>query len=220
MFAVDTQTNEIFLYDDIGPAWMGMIDSASVIAGLKSMEGKRILLRINSPGGSVDEGAAIFNAIMRHSGGVDVAIDGIAASIAGYIAMAGKKVTIAANAKLMIHDPWTIAMGNSTDLRKTADVLDTYAASMLPAYVAKSGKSEEEIKQIMRDETWYGAVDAVAEGFADEVANATSASMQVAEGRFAKTPSALLKKVEAGTRTEAKPRLWDMRVKLANLTRK
>jgi len=93
MFAVDTKTNEIFLYDDIGPAWLGMIDATSVIAGLKQMEGKRVLLRINSPGGSVDEGAAIYNAIKRHPGGVDVAIDGLAASIAGYIAMAGEKVT-------------------------------------------------------------------------------------------------------------------------------
>ncbi len=118
MFAVDTKTNEIFLYDDIGPAWLGMIDATSVIAGLKQMEGKRVLLRINSPGGSVDEGAAIYNAIKRHPGGVDVAIDGLAASIAGYIAMAGEKVTIAANARMMIHDPWTMAIVWETGMKR------------------------------------------------------------------------------------------------------
>lgn len=217
MFAVDTKTNEIFLYDDIGPAWLGMIDATSVIAALKQMEGKRVLLRINSPGGSVDEGAAIYNAIKRHSGGVDVAIDGLAASIAGYIAMAGEKITIAANARMMIHDPWTMAIGNAAALRKAASTLDVYTSSMVPAYAERSGKSEEEIRKIMNDETWYTALDAVAEGFADEVGNATNEQVQVAEGRFAKTPSALLQKTEAGSRTKGTPRLLSARIRLAKI---
>lgn len=217
MFAVDTKTNEIFLYDDIGPAWLGMIDATSVIAGLKQMEGKRVLLRINSPGGSVDEGAAIYNAIKRHPGGVDVAIDGLAASIAGYIAMAGEKVTIAANARMMVHDPWTMAVGNAAAIRKTADTLDVYTASMVPAYAERSGKDEEEIRKIMGDETWYTALDAVAEGFADEVGNATNEQVQVAEGRFAKTPSALLQKTDAGSRTKGTPKLLSARIRLAKI---
>jgi ATP-dependent Clp endopeptidase proteolytic subunit ClpP len=217
MLAVDTQSGEIFLYDDIGPAWLGMIDATSVIAGLKQMEGRRVLLRINSPGGSVDEGAAIYNAIKRHPGGVDVAIDGLAASIAGYIAMAGQKVTIAANARMMIHDPWTMAIGNSAAIRKAADTLDVYTSSMVPAYAERSGKSEEDIRKIMQEETWYTALDAVAEGFADEVGNATNEQVQVAEGRFAKTPPALLQKSEAGARTKATPRLLAARIRLSKI---
>lgn len=217
MLAVDTKTNEIFLYDDIGPAWLGMIDAMSVIAGLKQMEGKRVLVRINSPGGSVDEGDAIYNAIKRHPGGADVAIDGLAASIAGYIAMAGEKITIAANARMMIHDPWTMAIGNAAAIRKAASTLDVYTASMVPAYAERSGKSEEEIRKIMNDETWYTALDAVAEGFADEVGNATNEQVQVAEGRFAKTPSALLQKTEPGSRTKGTPRLLSARIRLAKI---
>lgn len=217
MLAVDTKTNEIFLYDDIGPAWLGMIDAMSVIAGLKQMEGRRVLVRINSPGGSVDEGDAIYNAIKRHPGGVDVAIDGLAASIAGYIAMAGEKVTIAANARMMIHDPWTMAIGNAAAIRKAADTLDVYTSSMVPAYADRSGKSEEEIRKIMNDETWYTALDAVAEGFADEVGNATNEQVQVAEGRFAKTPSALLQKTDAGSRTKGTPKLLSARIRLAKI---
>ena len=217
MFAVDTKTNEIFLYDDIGPAWLGMIDAISVIDGLKQMEGKRVLVRINSPGGSVDEGDAIYNAIKRHPGGVDVAIDGLAASIAGYIAMAGEKITIAANARMMIHDPWTMAIGNATAIRKAASTLDVYTSSMVPAYAERSGKSEEDIRKIMQEETWYTALDAVAEGFADEVGNATNEQVQVAEGRFAKTPSALLQKSEAGARTKGTPRLLAARIRLSKI---
>ena len=118
---------------------------------------------------------------------------------------------------MMIHDPWTMAVGNAAAIRKTADTLDVYTASMVPAYAERSGKSEEEIRMIMNDETWYTALDAVAEGFADEVGNATNEQVQVAEGRFAKTPSALLQKADAGSRTKGTPKLLSARIRLAKI---
>lgn len=204
MFDFDSNTSEIFLYDDIGPAWMGMIDSSSVIAALKQMPTDApVTLRINSAGGSVDEAIAIYNAIQRHEGTVNVAIDSIAASAASFIAMAGEKVFIADGGAIMIHSPWTLAMGNATELRKTADVLDLYEDRLFNAYMGRMGKKykDKEVRQMLADETWFTASDAVEAGLADSVENIKAEPAVVAEGRYAKTPQMFLIKKEAGERT-------------------
>jgi ATP-dependent protease ClpP protease subunit len=204
MFNFDSNTSEIFLYDDIGPAWMGMIDSSSVIAALKQMPTDApVTLRINSAGGSVDEAIAIYNAIQRHDGTVNVAIDSIAASAASFIAMAGEKVFIADGGAIMIHSPWTLAMGNATELRKTADVLDLYEDRLFNAYMGRMGKKykDKEVRQMLADETWFTASDAVEAGLADSVENIKAEPAVVAEGRYAKTPQMFLIKKEAGERT-------------------
>jgi len=169
MYSADYETGEIFLYDAIGDPWWGMIGAENVIGDLAKMAGKRVTMRIASPGGSVDEGRLIYNALKRYQGGVDVVVDSSAYSIASYIAMAGERVVMAKNAMLMIHNPWTIAMGDAAELRKTADVLDKYRDSIVDAYTDKSDKDRKKMLAILDAETWYTAQEAVDEGFATEI---------------------------------------------------
>jgi ATP-dependent protease ClpP protease subunit len=200
MFDFDKATGEMFIYDDIGPSWMGMIGADDVVSSLRSYSG-RVTVRINSPGGSVDEAVAIYNALDRHSGGVDVAIDSLAASAASYIAMVGEKITIADGAAVMIHSPWTLAVGNAAELRKTADVLDQYESRISGAYQKRLKKSDEEMKALLMEETWFTAAQAVESGIADSLGNYAVEPIAVASGRFMKTPDRFLAKVGGGTRT-------------------
>ena len=105
----------------------------------------RSTLRINSPGGSVFDAVAIHNALSRHAGPVTVWIDGIAASAASYIAMAGDEIVMPENTFLMIHDPAGVVMGTAADMRNMAGTLDKIADSMLRGYAARSGRPEDEI---------------------------------------------------------------------------
>lgn len=171
MYEFDKESGELFLYDAIGSADWGFIDSATVIRDLRAISGRRATIRLNSPGGSVDEARAIYNAMKRHPGGVDTVVDSAAYSAAGYIFAAGERRVIAENGMLMLHDPWTFAYGNSAQLRKDADVLDKYRDSIVEAYAGSSGKDADEIKAILAAETWYLAAEALAEGFATEIGN-------------------------------------------------
>ena len=170
-----TGNNEttITLYDEIGAFGAG---SKQFLGDLGKLTGQHIHLRINSPGGSVVEGTAIYNALRRHKGGVTVHIDALAASMASVIAMAGAPVYIADNALMMIHNPWTVSMGGSEDLRKEADLLDMLKVNLRNAYVRKTGMSETDISAMMDAETWLDAVDAVALGFADAIEEGVAAA--------------------------------------------
>ena len=110
-------------------------------------------------------------ALRRHKAAVNVFVDGVAISCASYIAMAGDTITMAKNAQMMIHGPWTIAAGNASDMREQADILDRYAKAMASAYADKSGKSYEDALALLTDgkDHWYLADEALAEGFADVV---------------------------------------------------
>lgn len=214
MFDFDKATGEMFLYDDIGPAWLGMIDAATVVAAIRGFDG-RLTVRINSPGGSVDEAIAIYNALERHSGGVDVAIDSLAASAASFIAMVGKKVTIADGGALMIHSPWTIALGNATELRKTADILDTYQERISGAYKKRLKVSDEELATMLAEETWFNASQAIEAGLADESGNYAVEPVAVAEGRFMKTPDRFKVEASAGTRHKYARSVASAKVRIA-----
>lgn len=179
MFRVNESTAEIFIYDDIGPDYFGMVSDGMVIEALESLADREVTMRINSLGGHVFMASAIINAMRRHPKGVNVAIDGVAASAAASISMAGKTVTIAKNAQMMVHNPWTIGVGNASELRKLADDLDKITVSMRTDYVEKTGKSDEEIASFLDDETWMDAETAVSEGFADEIGLAVVASESV-----------------------------------------
>lgn len=200
MFKVDG--SEIYLYDIIGPTWAGYIGAEDVISALTENKGKRMTIRINSPGGSVDEGIAIYNALSRHAGGVDVVVDSVAASIASVIALAGSSVVMASNAKMMIHDPWTFAMGNAGELRKTADVLDLYGNGLVDIYKKKSGLGESEIRDMMAAETWLSAQEAFAKKLIDGIDGETDIQPQVPKGMHAHVPSDVVQNtIAAGTRT-------------------
>ena len=99
MFSFDAELGEMRIYDEIGPAWWGLIDADTVIDALAKIEGKHATVRLNAPGGSVDEGIAIYNALKRYKGGVDTVVDSVAASAASVIALAGQSRTTAAGGK-------------------------------------------------------------------------------------------------------------------------
>lgn len=142
-------------------------EAARVIAWLNDHAGEPITVRINSPGGNVHEGLAIFNALRSLKPTVHV--DGIAASIASLIAMAGQHIILAENALMMIHDPWCNTQGNSADLRRTADELDMHRDAMLSSY-ARTGIPRIQLQQMLSAETWLSADQALSLGFADEIA--------------------------------------------------
>jgi len=183
----------IHLYDEVGAFGSG---SKEFLADLGKLDGQHLHLRINSPGGSVVEGTAIYNALRRHKGGLTVHIDALAASMASVIAMAGAPVYIADNALLMIHNPWTVSMGDSDQLRREAALLDKLKDSLRNAYVRKTGMEADRIAQMMDEETWLDAVEAVALGFADAIeegvaaaATATPESLRARFDTFAKAKS-------------------------------
>ena len=174
---------ELLIYGNIGDRWNedGVVAS-ELVRDLSALETDTINLRINSYGGSVPDGLAIYNALRRHKAAVNVFVDGVAISCASYIAMAGDTITMAKNAQMMIHGPWTIAAGNATDLREQADILDRYAKAMASAYADKSGKTYEDALALLTDrkDHWFLADEAKAEGFADEVGEEVAVAASLA----------------------------------------
>jgi ATP-dependent protease ClpP protease subunit len=181
--AEEDRSAEIYIYGNIGDRWdeNGVI-AADLVKELAALDVDTIVLRINSYGGSVPDGLAIFNALRRHKAQVDVVVDGVAISCAGYIAMAGDTITMAENAQLMIHAPWSYAVGNSQMLREQADILDRYAKSLAGAYADKSGKPIEDCLALLTDgkDHWFSAEEAVAEGYADQVGEAVAVAASLA----------------------------------------
>jgi ATP-dependent protease ClpP protease subunit len=112
---------EVMIYDEIG---MFGVSAKQFVTDVKGIDAKRITVALNTPGGDVFDGIAIYNALRQHDATINVRIDGLAASCGSLIAMAGDTIEMAANAYLMIHNPWTFAVGDAADMRKQADVLD------------------------------------------------------------------------------------------------
>ena len=174
---------EVLIYGNIGDRWNedGVVAS-ELVRDLSALQADTINLRINSYGGSVPDGLAIYNALRRHKATVNVFVDGVAISCASYIAMAGDTITMAKNSQMMIHAPWTFAYGNSNDMREQADILDRYAKAMASAYADKSGKTYEDALALLvdRKDHWFLADEAKAEGFADEVGEEVAVAASLA----------------------------------------
>ncbi len=130
---------------------------------------EEIDLRINSQGGSVFQAFAIYNALKEHPAKVTVHIEGVAASAASLIAMAGDEIRIAENAMLMIHNPVGVAYGEAKDIHKAAEMLDLIRASVVRVYTARTGRLAEDVGLMMDEETWMTSTEAVENGFADVV---------------------------------------------------
>lgn len=202
--AVNAAAAEILIYAPIGNSWWDETVSAQTfIKELNELEATDITVRINSLGGSVVDGIAIYNALKRHSANITTVNDGIAASIASLILMAGDTVEMAENAQIMIHAPWTWADGNSAQLRKVADMLDSWAEAMSTSYANKSGKTKEEMLAILTDgdDHWYTAEDALAEGFIDQI----TGGLAIAASLDRSTLQAQLKDFYAAKQTATKP---------------
>ncbi len=136
---------EISIYDEIG---MWGVTAKDFISDLKKVEAKELTLFINSPGGSVFDGLAIYNSLRQHPANVTVKVMGVAASAASFIAMAGDRIVMPENAFLMVHNPMGAVFGNADEMRDWADTLDKIAASLVGIYVARTGKDEKEIKEL------------------------------------------------------------------------
>lgn len=169
---------EVYIYDQIGEDWFtgGGVTAKRFVNELADVKAREIHLHVNSPGGSVFDGVAIFNALQRHPAKVTTYIDGLAASIASVIALAGDQVVMAANSLFMIHNPWGGVQGTAEDMRKMADVLDKVRETLVNTYEDRTTLSRDELEAALDAETWFTAQEALAAGFVDEV----SAPMQVA----------------------------------------
>ena len=187
---------EIYIYGDIGESWYDeTVSAAAFVRDLQALDVDTITVRINSIGGSVPDGLAIYNAIRRHKATITTEIDGMAFSIASLIAMAGDKVNMSSNAMLMIHAPWTYAAGNSVELRELADQLDTWAAAMSTSYAARTG-DQPGMLALLTDgkDHYYTAEEAVAGKFVDAITDpmplaASARDMPI--NRYRSLPAAL-----------------------------
>lgn len=167
--AAGADVAELLLYDEIG--FWG-VTAKDVVQALRSISAATIRVRINSPGGDVMDGVAIYNALRGHGAQIETHIDGMAASIASVIALAGHTVLMADNAFLMIHDPWSITMGTAGEHRKTAELLDKIGGVIADTYAQRADASQEEVLAWMHEETWFTAQEALDAGFVDTVVTA------------------------------------------------
>lgn len=171
---------DLWLYDEIGPWGTTASDVAAALAGLAPTD--RVTLRINSPGGDVFDGLAIYNLLRGHPGGVDVVVDGLAASAASFIAMAGSSVTMLAHTRMMIHDAIGFAFGNAADMRELAALLDDVSDNIAGIYSDRSGKPAADFRALMLAETWLSGPQALELGLIDVAEDAAEEDPDGAEG--------------------------------------
>lgn len=184
---------EIYIYEQIGEDyWAEGVTAVNFVNELNTISAPEIHLHINSPGGSVFDGVAIHNALKRHPAKVTTYVDGLAASIASIIAIAGDKVVMASNSLFMIHNPWGGVVGDATEMRKMAEVLDKIGETLVNAYEERTGMDRQTIVEAMNDETWYTADEALAAGFIDEVTGAIRAAASFDLSRFRHAPKSEL----------------------------
>lgn len=181
-------TAEIIIYDVIGWPYN---DAFDLVRSLGNIKAKNITVRINSPGGDVFDGVAIFNALKDHEAHVTTKIEGLAASMASIVALAGDEVQAHKNAMYMIHDPWVLAAGNQYDLREIADILQKIGVNMLDIYYDKSSIGKRELKAMMKEETWFTAAEAKDRGLIDTVLEAGAAKAKFDLSIFANVPDEL-----------------------------
>lgn len=188
---------ELLIYGDIGESWWGeSVTALSIVQQLNALDASvaQINVRVNSYGGSVSDGLAIYNALRRAGARKVVTVDGVAMSSASLIAMAGDEVLMPEASMLMVHAPWGVAQGNAEDMRTMAAVLDTYAQSMAGAYARKTGKPAADMLALLTDgkDHYYTGAQAVDEGFADALvdtaatADTSNSTAARAEALFAR----------------------------------
>lgn len=173
IFAAATKNGELelLIYDSIGESfWGGGVTAESIKQKLdEAGDVSKISVRINSPGGDVFEGSAIYSLLSQHKAPVECYVDGVAASAAFTIAMAGKTIHISESATMMCHDAWGGCVGKALDMRAMADDLDTISITMRDIYSRRSGMAAEEVQKVMDKEALLNAAQCVAYGFADDV---------------------------------------------------
>lgn len=201
--AATDEDRSLSVYDVIGEDWWtGEGVTAKRIAGvLRSMGPGPVTVNVNSPGGDMFEGLAIYNLLREHDGDVTVKVIGLAASAASVIAMAGDTVQIARAGFLMIHNCWIGVIGNRNDLRDAADTIEPFDAAMADIYAARTGDSLESMQKLMDAESWIGGAAAIDGGFADELLPSDQVGKE-----DQKTSAAAVRRVEAALRSSGLPR--------------
>ncbi len=185
----------VYIHDEIG--YYG-VKASEFVKALNEITAKTINLHINSPGGNVFDGVTIYNALRDHKATIKVKIDGLAASIASVIAMAGDTVDIAKNAMMMIHRAWTIAAGNANEMRKTAEVLEKIdKGTVIGTYADKTGLDEKKLVELVDAETWLTADEAKDLGFVDTIGGETDAKACWDLTRYNNVPQAVLERFAA-----------------------
>lgn len=200
-------------FEDTDVSASGFRDALKQLGDIKELN-----LHINSPGGSVFQGIAIYNMLKESKAKVNVYVDGVAASIASVIAMAGDSIFMPSNSMMMIHNPYTYTVGNASELRKTADFMDKLTDASKQAYLDKAGDklTSDKIQEIMDNETWLSAQEAIDLGLADEVL----APVQVAASinnpfakQFKHMPSELLENAKKVQAKKADDQDWRKKLK-------
>lgn len=184
---------DIFIYDVIGKDWLSSdgVSAREFVQALAPHKARDLIVRINSPGGSVFDGQAIASALRDHAGHVETRIEGLAASIATVIALAGKRVTMAETASMMIHNPVCLCHGDAREIRGTADMLEKLGGQIADVYAARTGKAKADIVKAMDATTWFTAQEAKEWGFVDEITAPLKAAAAFDLSRFTNVPTAL-----------------------------
>jgi ATP-dependent protease ClpP protease subunit len=201
--ATSEKEAELWIYDEISRFWG--IDAGEFNRDLAKITAPTIKLRLNSPGGDVWSGISIYNALRRHPSRVETYVDGVAASIASVIALAGDEVIMPANTFMMIHNAHAIALGDARAMREMADLLDKHTDAIRDIYVERTGRPEGEITKLMDAETWMTAQEAKDAGFASTVAEDldVAACADLSAFEFKHVPAALTAQTEPASLTEA-----------------
>lgn len=168
--AAEEKDRTISVYDVIGQDfWTGEgVTAKRIAAALRAIGKGPVTVNINSPGGDLFEGFAIYNLLRDHDGEVTVKVLGLAASAASVIAMAGDTIQVSRASFLMIHNTWVMAIGNRNDLHETAEFLEPFDRAMADIYSSRTGLDTEDVTAMMDAETWMGGAEAIGKGFADE----------------------------------------------------
>lgn len=207
--AAENEDRSISIYDVIGQDyWTGEgVTAKRIASALRSLGKGPVTVNVNSPGGDMFEGLAIYNMLREHDGEVTVKVMGLAASAASVIAMAGDTVQIARAGFFMVHNGWVIAVGNRLDLREIADWLEPFDAAMADIYAARTGDDLKSIQKLMDAESWIGGNAAVEQGFADELLP----SDQV-ENKGGQARASAVRRLEAALRASGMPKTEAMRL--------
>lgn len=202
----DTKSADIYIYDEIGGWGVSARQFSKELLALGDIS--EINLHIHSPGGEVFDGIAIYNQLKGHDAKITVYIDGLAASMASVIAMVGDTVIMPKNAMMMIHKPWGVAWGDADEMRDYADLLDKLENVLIPAYVAKTGKSAEEIAALLEEETWMNGDECLSLGFADQLTEPVQAMACITSKRiedFTAMPQAIKNQVSPKNTAQTTP---------------
>ncbi|EIH9537403.1 head maturation protease, ClpP-related [Escherichia coli] len=190
--AANADENSISIFDVIGADYWGEgVTASRIAAALRAIGGEPVTVNINSPGGDMFEGLAIYNLLREYEGKVTVKVLGLAASAASIIAMAGDEIQIGRGAFLMIHNCWVYAMGNRHDLAQIAADMEPFDKAMADIYADRTGLSMDEVSAMMDGETYIGGSEAVDKGFADRLLSAD----EIADDDD--SPAAALRKLDA-----------------------